>query len=96
VLATLAVCTPPLTIMLLLTRFYLKFRKNAYVGYAMDGLRPSIVGMIGAAAFLLMTRANFPDGISVGIFLVCLVASFRKVNPVYLIVGSAIFGMIFL
>ena len=29
VLATFAVCIPPLTIMLLLTKFYLKFRKNA-------------------------------------------------------------------
>lgn len=96
VLATLAVCTPPLTIMLLLTKFYLKFRKNQHVGYVMDGLKPMIVGMIGAAAFGLMTPSNFPDWISVAIFLVCLAASFRKINPVYLILGSALFGMIFL
>ena len=96
VLATFAVCVPPLTIMLLLTKFYLKFRNNRYVGYAMDGLKPMIVGMIGAAAFLLMTPSNFPDWISVAIFAVCLLLSFRKVNPVLLILGSAVFGMIFL
>lgn len=96
VLATLAVCTPPMTLMLLLTRFYLKFRDNRTVGRLMDGLRPMIVAMIGAAAFLLMTPSNFPDVTSVLIFGVCLTALFKKVDPVCLIVGSAIFGMIFL
>jgi chromate transporter len=95
-LALLAVCTPPLTIMLLLTRFYLKFRDNRWIGSAMEGLKPMIIGMIGAAAFLLMTPSNFPDGISVAIFAVCLVASFKKINPIYLILASALFGMIFL
>ena len=96
VLATLAVCTPPMTLMLLLTRFYLKFRDNRTVGYLMEGLKPMIVGMIGAAAFLLMTPSNFPDAVSVVIFGVCLIALLKKVNPVYLIAGSAVFGMIFL
>lgn len=96
VLATVAVCIPPMTIMLLLARFYLKFRSNPYVGYVMDGLRPMIVGMIGAAAFLLMTPSNFPDWISVAVFGACLIASFKKVNPVLLIFLSGIFGMIFL
>jgi len=96
VLATLAVCLPPLVIMVLLTKFYLKFRSNRYVGFAMDGLKPMIIGMIGAAAFLLMTPSNFPDWISVAIFVVCLLLSFRKMNPVLLILASAVFGMIFL
>ena len=96
ILATLAICVPPLTIMLLLTRFFLKFRSNRYVGYLMDGLKPMIIGMIGAAAFLLMTPSNFPDWVSVAIFGVCLVASFAKVNPLYIILGSAVFGMVFL
>ena len=96
VLATLAVCVPPLTLMLLITKFYLSFRKNRYVGFVMEGLKPMIVGMIGAAAFLLMTPSNFPDWISIVIFLACLVASFFKTNPIILIFVSAVFGMVFL
>ncbi len=95
-LATLAVCLPPLTVMLLLTRFFLRFRRNRTVGAVMEGLKPMIVGMIGAAALMLMTPSNFPDWVSLAVFGVCLIASFRKVNPLWLIVGSAVFGMIFL
>jgi chromate transporter len=95
-LATLAVCIPPLTVMLLLTRFFLRFREDRTVGSVMAGLKPMIVGMIAAAALMLMTPSNFPDGMSIAVFAVCLIAAFRKVNPVWLIVGSALFGMIFL
>ena len=92
--ATLAVCMPPLTIMVLITKFYLAFRSNKYVGYAMDGLQPMIVGMIGAAAFLLMTPSNFPNIASVAVFLACLAASMlTRVNPILLIAASAVAGI---
>ncbi len=94
VLATAAVCVPPLTVMLLITRFYFLFRQNKYVGFVMDGLRPMVVGMIGAAAFLLMTPSNFPDIVSILIFLLCLAASVMKVNPILLIVLSAVAGIL--
>lgn len=96
ILATLAVCVPPLTLMLFITKFYLVFRKNRYVGFVMDGLKPMIIGMIAAAAFLLMTPSNFPDFISVLVFLACLVASFVKMNPILIILASAVFGLVFL
>jgi len=95
-LATLAVCIPPLTIMLLLARFYLRFRDNRLVASTMGGLKPMVVAMIAAAALTLMTRSNFPDGTAVAIFGVTLAASIAKVNPVWLIAASAAFGMVFL
>lgn len=94
VLATATVCLPPLTLMLLITRFYLVFRRNKYVVYVMQGLKPMIIGMIGAAAFLLMTPSNFPDWISILIFLAALAASVLKVNPIFLIILSALAGII--
>lgn len=94
ILATVAVCVPPFTIMLLITRFYFAFRKNRFVGFVMDGLKPMIIGMIGAAAVLLMTPSNFPDILSVVIFLACMVAGAKKVNPIMLIIASGIAGII--
>jgi chromate transporter len=95
-LATLAVCIPPLTVMLLLTRFFLRFRRNRLVGAVMEGLKPMIVGMIGAAALMLMTPSNFPDRVSAALFGACLIASLCKINPIWLIAASALFGMVFL
>ncbi len=94
-LATLAVCIPPLTVMLLLTKFYLVFRDNRFVGFVMDGLKPMLIGMILAAAFLLMTPSNFPDVYSIFIFIGCLAASVRKVNPILLILISGVVGVVF-
>ena len=97
--ATFAVCLPALTIMLLITRFYLRLRNNRYVHGAVEGLKPVVVGMIGAAALLLISplhgrSESFTDAWSWVIFALCLYASYRKVNPILLIVGSAIFGII--
>ena len=82
-IATLAVCLPSLTVMLLLTRFFLRLKG----------------GMIASAALLLMFPAShegesFIDGWSWAIFGVCVLASWRKVNPILLIVLSAIAGIL--
>lgn len=98
VVATVSVCLPALTIMILATRFYLKLRNNKYVTGAMTGLKPVVVGMIAAAALMLMFPANpdgasFIDGWSWVLFGACLVASFLKVNPILLIILSAAAGI---
>ena len=54
VVATTAVCLPALTLMILITRFFLHLRDNRYVKGAIAGMKPIVVGMIGAAALLLM------------------------------------------
>ena len=52
--ATFAVCLPALTLMLLITRFFLKLKDNPLVEGAMKGMRPVVIGMIAAAALLLI------------------------------------------
>ena len=98
VVATTAVCLPALTLMILITRFFLHLRDNRYVKGAIAGMKPIVVGMIGAAALLLMfpksaDGASFIDGWSWALFAVAMVASLKKVNPILLIVLGAMAGV---
>ncbi len=92
-LATIAVCLPSLTIMLAVTRFYLKLQHNKYVTGAMGGMQPMVIGMIVAAALILLTPDTFIDWKSWVIFGLCFVFSVLKVNPILLIVASGVVGI---
>ena len=98
VVATIAVCLPALTIMMLLTRFFIKLHDNRYVKGVVAGMKPVVIGMIMAAALLLIfphsdEGRSFIDGWSWVIFIITLILSVRKVNPILLIVLSAIIGI---
>ena len=60
-LTTFAVCLPSFILVLLISYFFAKFRNNKYVEAAFLGLRPATVGLIAAAALLLMNKENFID-----------------------------------
>lgn len=92
VLATFAVCLPSLTLMLLITRFYLALRHNDYVRNAMEGMKPMVIAMIIAAGLLLFTPETFIDPVSWVIFAATFLASVCKVNPILLIVLSGVAG----
>ena len=55
-LATVAVVLPSFLLMLLVVKFFQKYRDNAIVESMFASLRPTVVGLIAAAAILLMTR----------------------------------------
>ena len=98
VTATISVCLPALTLMILITRFFLLLRNNRYVKGLIAGMRPIVVGMIGAAALLLMfpsskEGASFIDCWSWALFLVTIYAAHKKANPILLIVLSAVAGV---
>ena len=99
VVATVSVCLPALTIMMLITRFFLRLRDNRYVRGVVMGMRPVVVGMIASAALLLIfphseDGRSFIDGWSWVIFVGVMVASVKKVNPILLIVMSAVVGVV--
>ncbi len=99
VIATCSVCLPPLTLMLLITRFFLRLRNNRYVEGALAGLKPVVIGMIASAALMLIfpdseQGRSFIDPWSWVIFGTCLAASLLKVNPILLIVLSAVAGTV--
>ena len=99
VIATTAVCMPCFVIMLSLAKFYLRVRGNSYMAGAMSGMKPVLVGMIAAATLMLMfpsssDGASFIDPWSWVIFGVCCVLNLLKVNPILLIVLSAVVGVL--
>lgn len=99
VVATFAVCLPALTVMLMLTKFFLKLKDNRYVHGVLAGMRPVVVGMIAAAALLLIFPRQSGDGSFIDhwswiLFALTLYASYKKVNPILLIVLSAIAGIV--
>ena len=99
VVATVAVCLPALTVMLALTKFFLKLKDNRYVHGVISGMRPVVVGMIAAAALLLIfpeqsADSSFIDHWSWILFVATLYASYKKVNPILLIALSAVAGIV--
>ena len=97
--ATTAVCIPALTLMMLLTRFFIKLHNNRYVQSVVLAMRPVVVGMIMSAALLLVfphsdDGRSFIDGWSWLIFALALLGSAKKINPILLILLSGIAGVI--
>lgn len=99
VVATLSVCLPALTLMILITRFFLRLKDNRYMKRTIAFMRPVVIGMILAGALLLLfpsdkQGASFIDAWSWILFGVALTASYKKINPILLIVLSAVAGIV--
>lgn len=100
-IATFAVCLPALTLMILITRFFLHLHRNPWVEGAMRGMRPVVIGLIASAALLLIfplssdpAEQNFTDLWSWILFGVAFWGSLKKVNPILLILLSAAAGIV--
>jgi len=95
VVATFAITLPSFLIMITITRFFMVMQKNRYMQYALQGLRPMVVGMIAAAAILLMNRENFIDYKSYILFGLAFMASlFFRVHPILIIIGAGVLGFV--
>ena len=107
--ATLALMIPSFIIMLLIVKFYVKFRSSKLYAGTMDWLKPCVVGLIGAAAVILILKTtwtgfsptvqvvsdNFPDWKSWVLLASAYAASYwGKVNPIYVILAGAVLGII--
>lgn len=92
--ATIGVVMPSIIIMIIICKFFFKFKNNKYVENAFLGLRPATVGLVATAA-ILVSNSSFIDYKSVIIFLVAFMASYKyKANPILLTIISAIIGLI--
>ena len=107
--ATLAVILPSFLIVLTIVRFYTKFKGSKVFEGVMGWLRPAVVGLIGAAALILMfkvdwaglrplvtvVRENFPDWTSWLLFAAATVASMAfKVGPIPIILAGGLLGLL--
>ena len=95
VIATAAVCLPSFLLVLLISYFFARFRNNRYVNAAFTGLLPASVGLIAAAALLLMNRENFVDYKSLFIFAAAFFLTWRyRVHPILMICLAGLGGLL--
>lgn len=107
--ATLAVMLPSFLIVLTIVRFYTKFKDNKIFEGVMSWLRPAVVGLIGAAALILMfkvdwslqavdisiVKENFSDWISWVLFAAAVIASlFFKIGPIPILIAGGLLGLL--
>ena len=57
--ATVGLIFPSVVIIIMVSKVLEKFRSNKYVNYAFYGLRPAVMGLIGAAGFGVLIGALF-------------------------------------
>ena len=104
-IATFALVLPSFILMILISRMFLKYMNTTMVQSAFSGLRPAVVGLLGAAPLMLMTPDNFslPSvnpwqfWISCFLFAATFVGTyFVKINPLKMIACSAVAGLVLL
>lgn len=103
--ATLGVVLPSFIIILIVAKCYEKFQSSKIVKGCMSGLKPCVVGLIGAAVINIAITVLFPSKvflaafsginlyISLAIFVVMAVLAFKKVHPILIICMSAVIGI---
>ncbi len=91
-ICTIAVSLPSVILMTIVCIFFNKFRNNPWVEAALDFLKPAVIGLIAAAALLLINDRNFIDYKSWIIFGGVLLASLKKADPILLIILSGFAG----
>ncbi|MFA5713180.1 MAG: chromate transporter [Bacteroidales bacterium] len=93
--ATVAVVLPSFFIILAIALLYNQFKKSRWFEAMLGGVRPVVIGLIGSAAILLVTAENFPNYSS---WILCGVAFalswWGKVNPIQIIVGAGVLGIL--
>lgn len=103
--ATFAVVLPSFVLMLLISKFLMKYKNHPYVENVFKGLRPAVVGLLAAAALLLMTPENFSSPsqswwqfmVSILLFIFAFISQkIYKLGAIRIIVISAIVGILLL
>lgn len=101
--ATFAVVLPSFILMLLISKFFLKYQKHPMVEAVFKGLRPAVVGLLASATLLLMNVENFGSFntdkytfiVSVIIFIITFVGTYKyKLNPIAMIIVMGIAGFL--
>lgn len=103
--ATLGLVLPSYIIILIIARLFRRFRENRFVVGAMSGIAPAVIGLIAAAAFTVMLSVFFAGSFntaafaspafwcSAGIFAIALLATFKKIHPIIVILFAGALGI---
>lgn len=103
--ATFALVLPSFILMILISKMFMKYMDTPLVQSIFSGLRPAVVGLLAAAALLLMTPENFSTPaenpwqfwISIALFIATFVGTkVLKINPIRMICYAAVAGLVLL
>lgn len=103
--ATFALILPSFILMILIAKIFIKHMSSPVVQNVFSGLRPAVVGLLGAATLLLMTSENFstPSVNAWQFFISCFLfaatavgTGYYKINPIRMICYSALAGLVLL
>lgn len=103
--ATVSLILPSLIMMILISAFFMRYRKHPVVEMVFSGLRPAVVGLLAAAALCLMTKDNFSSPetnawqfwISVALFCATFIGTRKyKIHPILMICLCGIAGLLLL
>lgn len=103
--ATVALVLPSFVIMVLVCKAFMKYMHTVPVQSVFSGLRPAVVGLVGAAALMLMNTENFSSPvqnpwqfwISVALFAATYVGTkVLKISPIRMIGWAAFAGLMLL
>ena len=104
--ATLGVVLPSFIIILIVAKFYLKFKQNKVISGAMTGIRPCAIALIMTAIVSMGASVFFPEGISLSVFagydfiaaavifaLMLILILIKKFHPIAIVGISAVLGL---
>ena len=105
--ATMGVVLPSFLVILIVAKFYVKFKNSRAVSGVMYGLRSAVVGLMACALWGMLPTVFFHSGeiswcamlrpeflCTAGIFTAAVVAALKKVSPILIIVCSAALGIV--
>ena len=105
IVATIGCVFPSCIIVLSLAYLYYKYKRLSIVQGVLNGLRPAVIAMIGAAGLTLVILAFWNgkgisnsaeniDIISVAIFTLSIIILRKwKVNPIFVMMGAGVIGL---
>lgn len=100
VVCTLVVVAPSFLLVVYANRYMTRHHESLTIQGILSGLKPVVVGLIASAALLLMNGENFGyeqrqiiPSIAISVASLCVVL-FTKIHPIWVIVASAVAGLI--
>lgn len=96
ILALLGVVLPSFLIILVIAAFFMQFRNNYYVNAAFMGISAAVpmLVLIGALSLSKGLKKELRTGVTIIIAVIAL--SVFKLNPILVIIISAVYGIVFL
>lgn len=108
IISIVAFVLPSFIIIIIIAKIYNKFKENTIVKGILFGLGATVVGLVASTVITMGSEILFPNGInqsvftsstfyiSLGIAVLCFILlNIKKINPLYVILLSAVLGIVF-